>query len=209
MLAFASPMRALSAHRLTKQTLQTLVTVNTWRGHIVAWTLCVARGWTVVGCWLAVGDSASLGDARALVAALPTTKRRKRRYMNPARFTMQCQPVERYCKWATVKAAEKQKSRNHTEMKSGRVCVCRLFYCCSKTEQRVYLKVTIKSKVHNISLIKQTALPKDWRWARGIRKWKPPLSSHLCSSLQLPRRPLPFSPPLPPSPVPTSHNLTN
>lgn len=75
--------------------------------------------------------------------------------MTPAGFTMWRN------KRVTVKAAEEQKSHNHTGMIFGSLSLLRCFIVAVKTELHVYLRVTIKSKERNRSLIKHTALPKD------------------------------------------------
>lgn len=75
--------------------------------------------------------------------------------MTPAGFTMWRN------KRVTVKAAEEQKSHNHTGMIFGSLSLLRCFIVAGKTELHVYLRVAIKSKERNRSLIKHAALPKD------------------------------------------------
>lgn len=101
-----------------------------------------------------------LGSCRGLDSCSAYNRKKKTTLgdlvgMTPAGFTMWRN------KRVTVKAAEEQKSHNHTGMIFGSLSLLRCFIVAVKTELHVYLRVTIKSKERNRSLIKHTALPKD------------------------------------------------
>lgn len=88
--------------------------LNTWRRHIKGWTLCIAHGETVVARWLAVGDGGGL------VAARPIAEKGERNmWIGRNDLDSQCNDSLWRDKWETVKAAERQKSQNRTQIIFG------------------------------------------------------------------------------------------